>query len=128
MHFQMKRLTLYLFLCASAWAQSPFLNAPTKIEIGVYAGAIALDSWATQDGISQGHFYEQNPFARPFVSHGTAGQAAAALLGFSVGVGPSYLFYRTGHRKIARVWLHVFTVGETVNAIQMAHLVIAHRH
>ena len=104
------------------------MTTAAKVEVGVYAGAIALDSWATQDGLRQGHFYERNPFARPFVNHGAGGQTAAALLGFGAGVGPSYLLYRSGHKKIARVWLHVFTAGETANAIYMAHLVIHHRH
>lgn len=123
----MKPLTLWV-LFASSFCSAQFLTTATNSEIGIYTGAIALDSWATQDGIRQGHFYEQNPFARPFVYHGIEGQTAAALLGFAVGVGPSYLLYRAGHRTIGRIWLHVFMAGETYNSIQMAHLVITHRH
>lgn len=122
----MRALLAFCLLYGSAWAQESFLNTPTKIEVGVYASAITLDSWATQRGVSLGGFIEVDPLARPFVYHGFAGQAAGAGLGFVAGVGPSYLFYRMKHRRLSRVWLHVFTAGESVNAIGMTWLVTHH--
>jgi len=119
---------LVLVLCLPALGQQAFFDAPTIAEASIYAGAIALDGWATQNAINQHRgFVEENPFARPFIRHGITGQVSASALGFAVGVGPSYLFYRKGHHKIARIWLTVFTAGEAINAGQMAYLV-THRH
>jgi len=121
----LRPLLLMLSFPVGACAQT-FWDAPRTIEVGVYASAIALDGWATQRGEGMPGFVEENPFARPFVSHGAGGQFAASLLGFAAGVGPSYLFYRGGHRKLSRIWLHVFTAGEGFNSVQMAWLVTHH--
>jgi len=124
-HFRkvMRPLLLVLMLSVGASAQTRFWDAPRTTEVGIYASAIALDGWATQRGFSMPGFVEENPLARPFVRRGIGGQFGASALGFAAGVGPSYLLYRSGHRKISRIWLHVFTAGEGFNSVQMAWLV-----
>jgi hypothetical protein len=126
----MKSFARYLLwgcLSLTAFAQDHFFDAPTVVETSVYVGAIALDGWATQNAINQHRgFVEENPLARPFIHHGVAGQVGASAIGLAVGIGPSYLFYRKGHHKIARIWLTVFTAGEAINAGQMAYLVTHH--
>src|SRR5579863_2264303 len=79
---------LVLVLCLPALGQQAFFDAPTIAEASIYAGAIALDGWATQNAINQHRgFVEENPFARPFIRHGITGQVSASALGFAVGVG-----------------------------------------
>jgi hypothetical protein len=112
-------VTAFLFLALPCFAQSGFWDAERIAETGVYAGSIALDGWATQYGIRQGGFVEENPFARPFISHGVPGQLGASAVGLAAGIGPSYLLYRTGHKRLSRIWLHVFTAGEALNSVQM---------
>jgi hypothetical protein len=123
----MRNFVAILFFSVGAFAQTGFWDAATIAETGLYAGAIAVDGWSTQAGVARGGFVEENPLARPFVYRGVPGQTAACVLGFGAGVVPSYLLYRKGHRKLARAWLGLFTVGETVNSAQMYSLV-THKH
>jgi hypothetical protein len=76
----------------------------------LYAASISVDGWVSQ----QPDFVEQNPIAKPF-SHSAKGQALGCALGFAAGVVPSLILRKTGHKKIAQVWLSIFTVPEAVN-------------
>lgn len=84
--------------------------------IVLYASSIGVDGWVSQ----QPNFVEQNPIAKPF-SHSARGQAFGCSLGFAAGVAPSYIFQKTGHKKLAKAWLGVFTAGETANAGDMVY-------
>jgi hypothetical protein len=79
-----------------------FLDRPAKIRFAILAGLIAADGITTQHVLNADGGKEVNPLARPFVTHGAAGQLAASALGYAVGVGGSYLFHRTGHHKLER--------------------------
>jgi hypothetical protein len=109
------RITIILFLIGVAHAQ--YWTASRAAEVAVYGGAISLDSWISQ----QPNFVEQDPVAKPFVRAGMKGQILGSSLGFVAGVGPSYLLYRFGHRRLASGWLHLFTAAETVNAADMLY-------
>ncbi len=113
----MKVLLALLLLTVSAAAQnfvtpsSPLPDAPsehrfwtleTKVNTGIFAGLIAADAYTTQRGLEQG-YREANPLMRPFVTRGTAGQAAGAAMGFGVGLGTVYLLHKTHHHKAERI-------------------------
>ena len=110
-----------VLLAPVSFAQSPFLTTATKVEIGIYASAIAADGWATQHGVGRGDFTEYNPLAEPFIRRGAIGQSIGNGLGFAVGVLPSYLLFKKRHTKLARAWLHVATAGELVTAGLMVY-------
>jgi hypothetical protein len=113
----MQSLSVILLLVGNVFAQS-FWTPERKTETVIYAGAIAADSWAS----SLTNNPELDPLARPFVNHGIKAQAVGAAIGFAAGIGPSYLFHKTGHERASRWWLRVFTAGETVNAARMVYL------
>jgi hypothetical protein len=65
-----------------------------------------------------------NPLARPLVTKGAPGQAAASFLGYGLGAGTAFLFHRTNHHRVERMVLNV-AIGieaECVvnNVVQMA--------
>lgn len=113
-------------VCALPLQAQRFWNAERLTEAGVFAAGLATDGWATQKAIHMGGFVERNPLARPLIDHGIQGQAAASLLGFSVGLVPSYLLHRSGHRKLSRWWLRVAAGTEAANAISMVIVVQQH--
>lgn len=117
----MKLVLAFLLLSAVARAQT-FFTRERKIELGVYAGAIAIDSVSTQIAVRRGNFDEYNPIARPFVYHGDSRQAIGSLLGFTLGIVPAYLLDRSNHPRTARVWLHFAAAGESLNSARMAYL------
>ena len=109
---------LILALCGTALAENPFWTRKRKIEVGIYVAAIGVDGWKTQ---TCRFCTERNPLARPFV-HSSQGEIVAASLGVAAGIGPSYLLHRLGHERMSRLWLHAFTVGETINAAHQIYL------
>ncbi len=84
-----------------------FLDRPAKIRFAVLAGLIAADGITTQHVLNSDGGKEVNPLARPFVTHGAMGQLAASTLGLGFGMGTSYLFHRTGHHKLERIFQNV---------------------
>ena len=113
----MKALLTLLLLTASAAAQSfatpssslpdapsqhHFWTLETKINTGILAGLVAADAITTQRGLERG-YREANPIMRPFVTRGTAGQAAGSALGFGAGLGTIYLLHKTNHHKAERM-------------------------
>jgi hypothetical protein len=116
----MKRLWLWFVLTSPLLGQS-YWDAPRVLETGTFAAAISVDSWATQRVMQRPNAYEWNPLAAPFVKHGAKGQAAASLLGFAVGIVPSYALHRAGKDRASRLWLHFATGGETLAAGYMLH-------
>jgi hypothetical protein len=83
-------------------SQHHFWTLETKINTGIFAGLIAADAITTQRGLSQG-YRETNPVMRPFVTRGTAGQAAGSALGFGAGLGTVYILHKTNHHKAERI-------------------------
>ena len=83
-------------------SQHHFWTLETKINTGIFAGLVAADAITTQNGLSQG-YREANPIMRPFVTRGTAGQAAGSALGFGAGLGTMYLLHKTNHHKAERI-------------------------
>jgi hypothetical protein len=116
----MKPLLALLLLTVSAAAQnfaapssslSSFPDAPsqhhfwtleTKLNTGILAGLVAADAMSTQRGLEQG-YREVNPVMRPFVTRGTAGQAAGSALGFGAAIGTVCLLHKTHHHKAERI-------------------------
>lgn len=84
-----------------------FLDRPARIRFSILAGLIVADSITTQHVLSMAGSREVNPLARPFVTHGAAGQLAASSLGYAFGIGTSYFFHRTGHHKMERIFENV---------------------
>ena len=113
----MKALLTLLLLTARAAAQSfatpssslsdapsqhHFWTLETKINTGILTGLVAADAITTQRGLERG-YREANPIMRPFVTRGTAGQAAGSALGFGAGLGTIYLLHKTNHHKAERI-------------------------
>lgn len=103
----MKYLFLVL-LAASAVAQElpdkPTLGRTDKIMLVTLSGLNAADAISTMRDLNNGG-HEQNPIARPFVTHGNGLAsayfgAATALDWFVV-----YKLNRSGHRKLSRAFL-----------------------
>src|SRR5438045_9581587 len=107
-------LTILILVAASAVAQAQQFVAPsalhqdtaktphfwtleTNINTGILAGLVAADAVTTQRGLSNG-FREANPLMRPFVTRGTAGQAAGSALGFGAALGTVCLLHQATHR------------------------------
>jgi hypothetical protein len=84
-----------------------FFDRSAKIRFGILAGLIAADGITTQHVLNTDGGKEVNPLARPFVKHGAAGQLAASSLGYAFGIGGSYLFHRTNHHKLERIFQNV---------------------
>lgn len=101
-----------------------FFDRPAKIRFAILAGLIAADGITTQHVLNTDGGKEVNPLARPFVKHGAAGQLAASSLGYAFGIGGSYLFHRTNHHKLERLFqnMAIGVEGECVanNLIQSA--------
>src|SRR6266481_1732855 len=83
-------------------SQHHFWTLETKINTGILTGLVAADAITTQRGLERG-YREANPIMRPFVTRGTAGQAAGSALGFGAGLGTIYLLHKTNHHKAERI-------------------------
>ena len=88
-----------------------FWSFETKLNTGILAGLIATDAITTQRGLNRG-MRETNPLMRPFVTRGSAGEAAGSALGFGAGVGVVYLMHRTNHHKAERITMRLIVAGE----------------
>ena len=83
-------------------SQHQFWTFETKLNTGILAGLVAVDAVTTQRGLEQG-YREANPIMRPFVTRGTAGQAAGSALGYGAALGTVYLLHKTHHHKAERI-------------------------
>jgi hypothetical protein len=83
-----------------------FLDRRAKFRFAVLAGLMAADGITTQQVLGKGG-RELNPLARPFVTRGASGQLAASSLGYAATVTTSYLFHRTNHHKLERIFQYV---------------------
>jgi hypothetical protein len=90
----------------------PFWTLENKVQISALAGLITADAITTQRGLSQG-LRETNPIMRPFVTRGSAGEAAGSALGFGAGVGVVYFLHRTHHYKAERIAMRMIIAGES---------------
>jgi len=101
-----------------------FLDRPAKIRFALLAGVIAADGITTQHVLNHDGGKEVNPLARPLVIHGAPGQFAASAIGYAFGIGTSYVFHRTGHHKMERMFQNLAIGVEaecvTNNLIQSA--------
>jgi hypothetical protein len=87
-------------------SQHHFWTLETKVNTGILAGLVAADAITTQRGLSQG-YREANPIMRPFVTRGTAGQAAGSALGFGAALSTVYILHKTNHHKAERIALRL---------------------
>ena len=90
-----------------------FLNTPNVKRISALTALIAADGATTQHLIQDYKFREINPIARPLVTRGSGGQAAACAIGLVAAVGTSYLFHRKGHHRLEEWTLRLLTAGES---------------
>lgn len=88
-----------------------FWTLENKINFSIFSAELAADAITTQMGLSHG-MTEANPLARPFVTQGAAGQAAASGLSLGAGLGVTYLLHRTRHHKAERIVARVMIGGE----------------
>jgi hypothetical protein len=101
-----------------------FLDKGNRVRLIALAGIAAADGITTQRLMTAYHGQELNPLARPLVTKGAAGQAAASLLGYGLSAGTAFLFHRTNHHRMERMVLNlsIGIEGECVvhNMIQIA--------
>jgi hypothetical protein len=83
-----------------------FFSRSNNIRFAALAGLVAVDGATTQIALTNGSgLREVDPLARPFVSHGAAGQTAASAVGLGFSLGTCYLLHRTGHYRLERLML-----------------------
>jgi hypothetical protein len=90
-----------------------FWTLENKVNFSIFAAELAADAITTQRGLNHG-MREANPLARPFVTHGAAGQAAASAIGFGMGVGTAYWLHRTHHYKAERIAVRIMLAAEGI--------------
>jgi len=88
-----------------------FWSMENKVNFSLFAAELTADAITTQRGLNHG-MREANPLARPFVSRGAGGEAAASVLGLGLGVGTAYLLHRTHHHKAERIAVRVMLAAE----------------
>ena len=114
------RLLAVLLLCGVCSAQS-FWTREMKVETGLLTAEIAYDGDTTQKLMGRG-YGEANPLARPMVTHGNAGQAAASAVGLGAVLGTSYLLHRAHHDKLSRWVMRAAVIAEGANDVRQATL------
>jgi len=83
---------------------------------------VTADAITTQKGLSQG-MRETNPLMRPFVTRGSAGEAAGSAIGMGSALGVVYLLHKTNHHKAERITMRLMIgVEGTVVASNIAAL------
>jgi hypothetical protein len=91
---------------------------------GAEVGALIADGITTQRALNRcpTACWEADPFARPFVDKGWAGQTAGGTLFVAAAVGLEYLLHRKGHHRWERSFPLVLITYSTTSAIQNARL------
>ena len=88
-----------------------FWGRENKVNFSLFAAELTADAITTQRGLSYG-MREANPLARPLVSRGAAGEAAASALGFGCSLGTAYVLHRTHHYKAERIAVRLMLAVE----------------
>jgi hypothetical protein len=88
-----------------------FWTLENKIDFSIFSAELAADAITTQLGLSRG-LTEANPLARPLVTRGALGQAAASGLSLGAGIGVTYLLHRTHHHRAERIAACLMIAGE----------------
>src|SRR5437763_15805046 len=86
----------------NAASTTKFWNIENKVNFSIFSAELVADAITTQRALNQ-EMREANPLARPFVTHGAAGQAGASALSLAAGVGAAYLLHRIHHHKAERI-------------------------
>ena len=91
-----------------------------KKNIAIHGANFAMqtaDAFSTRHVLDRHNGRERNPWARQFVRHGWAGQAAYSW-GLSVGgtVLTSYFLHRSGHHRLERI-LPMIEIGYTAGTV-----------
>jgi hypothetical protein len=94
-----------------AASTAKFWSLENKVNFSIFSAELLADAITTQRGLNQG-MREANPLARPFVTHGAAGQAGASALSLAAGMGAAYLLHRTHHHKAERIAVRLMITGE----------------
>jgi hypothetical protein len=121
----MGRVGLFLILllasCGCCFGQDlpdapshKFFDKQNLVLFAATGTAIGLDGWSTQRHPN----WEQNPLARPLVTQGPGGQAAASAIGLSAAAVTAYTFHRMRHHRLERASLWLATALETSVAIR----------
>ena len=120
-----RMLSAVLLCCAPVLAQLEPVDFHAhkfwdKGNIAIHSANFAMqtaDAFTTRHVLDRHQGVERNPWARQFVTHGWAGQAAYSW-GMSVGgtILTSYLMHRTGHHKLERM-LPVIEIGYTAGTV-----------
>ena len=90
-----------------------FWTLENKVNFSIFAAELTADAITTQRGLNRG-MREANPLARPFVTQGAGGQAAASVIGFGMGVGTAYWLHRTHHYKAERIAVRIMLAAEGI--------------
>jgi len=113
------RILLFLAVPGLVLAQTPtspeapshrFFDRRNVATFAALGGLIAIDGVHTQLALQTHRFVEGDPLARPFVSHGWAGQLTGSALGYGTAISLSYMLHRTNHHKLER-WAGWLLVG-----------------
>jgi len=115
-------LAALLLSCACSFGQDlpdapghKFLDKQNLALFAATSAAIGLDGWSTQRVNPN---WEQNPLARPLVTRGPGGQAAASAIGLSAAALTAYTLHRMRHHRLERASLWLATAVETSVAIR----------
>jgi hypothetical protein len=90
-----------------------FWTLENKINFSIFTAELAADAITTQRGLNNG-MREANPLARPFVTRGAGGQAAASVLGLGLAVGTAYWLHHTHHYKAERIAVRIMVAAEGI--------------
>jgi hypothetical protein len=115
----MDKWVLAMLLVGTAAAHGQELpDAPvskaTWTTFAVFGTEVLADGVTTRI-LSQRHYGEINPLARPFVQAGLPGQIGACLLGAGTTGGFWFVLHRTHHDRAARWFLRSVAAGEGSN-------------
>jgi hypothetical protein len=115
------KLAVIAALLATCYAQEPDAPSTTRRALQVATvAAFGFDAWATNRNLTVPNPYEQNPIAKPFVTHGTAERA-----GYFAACAGAFLLIDSKlnrhHKREARVFefteLAVETWGASYSAV-----------
>lgn len=96
----------------------------TKLNIALVsadAAAKSMDEWYTMRDASLPDFHENDPLARPFVTHGRFIAGASQGVLFAAEVFTSYELNKHGHPKMAKILLLVGIGGNTAGVATSSH-------
>jgi hypothetical protein len=126
----MKRIVyavVFLSMGGISYGQG-FWTPETKALTFTLAAESAFDGYTTQrwmaDSTKTCIHTESDPFARTLVTRGIMGQVAASTLGVAAVLGIEYAAFHSGHRRAAKWIGRVAVMGESVNIVRQADMVL----